>query len=504
MTMANIRNLADIMGPGRPDDQPFLIEVASDDTETTISYGEARAKVRAIARGLRSQGLERGDTVAILAENSLQYVLAYLGIMWAGLVAVPINHRLPADTVAHLLKDCRARLTLVDGERRELAGGAVPMLELEGRGDGSLDGICDPGDMDAVAMEDGEVATILYTSGSTGLPKGVELRHGGYIWVVQHYEHLRESMEGERVLVAAPLFHMNALAFSKVLMWLGGTNVLMRRFTPDGYIRAIGRHRCAAITSVPTMLALALREEEELARTDLNCVRQVITGSSPSSEEFFTRIGSAFPNAAIYNSWGTTEAGPVCFGPHPDGLARPDVALGYPFADVEVKLVDGPSPEEGVLHLRTPALMTGYLNRPEETAKRLKDGWYDTGDVMRRDADGFFYFVGRADDMLVCGGENVYPGEVEKLLERHRDVMQAAVVAVADEIKHQLPVAFVVARPGTRPSADELRQFALDNGPAYAHPRAVWLVDELPLAGTNKIDRKTLTEKAGALFEPRR
>ena len=147
------------------------------------------------------------------------------------------------------------------------------------------------------------------------------------------------------------------------------------------------------------------------------------------------------------------------------------------------------------------ALMTHYHKLPETTAKVMTpDGYYRTGDVFRRDDNGFFYFVGRADDMFQCGGENVYPGEVEKLLGQHPDVAQVCVVPVADEIKYQLPVAFVVPRPGRAPDADALRRYALDNGPAYAHPRAVWFVDELPLAGTNKIDRKVLVERAAAAY----
>jgi acyl-CoA synthetase (AMP-forming)/AMP-acid ligase II len=174
-------------------------------------------------------------------------------------------------------------------------------------------------------------------------------------------------------------------------------------------------------------------------------------------------------------------------------------ALGHPRKGIELRLVGGDA-RQGVLHIRTPALMTGYLNRPADTATRLVDGWYDTGDVMRRDENGFVFFVGRADDMFQCGGENVYPGEVEKLLGQHPDVAQVCVVPVADEIKYQLPVAFVVPKPGTTPSEDALRRFALDNGPAYAHPRAVWFVAELPLAGTNKIDRRTLVERAAAAY----
>jgi acyl-coenzyme A synthetase/AMP-(fatty) acid ligase len=206
-----------------------------------------------------------------------------------------------------------------------------------------------------------------------------------------------------------------------------------------------------------------------------------------------------FPKAETANSWGTTESGPIAFGAHPKGLPKPLGALGYPRKGIEVRFVGGDA-NQGVLHIKTPALMTGYLNREADTGKRLIDGWYDTGDVMRRDENGFVFFVGRADDMFQCGGENVYPGEVEKLLGQHPDVAQVCVVPVADEIKYQLPVAFVVPQPGARPSEDTLRRFALDNGPAYAHPRAVWFVAELPLAGTNKIDRKTLAERAAANF----
>ena len=147
--------------------------------------------------------------------------------------------------------------------------------------------------------------------------------------------------------------------------------------------------------------------------------------------------------------------------------------------------------------------MPGYLNLDRVTAERVRDGWYTTGDLMRRDVDGFFYFIGRADDMFVCGGENVYPGEVEGMLERHPGVAQAAVVPVPDEIKGQIPVAFVVATPGQAISEAELRRYALDHGPAYAHPRAVVVVPEIPVAGTHKVDRHRLIEEATRVIRGR-
>ncbi len=151
--------------------------------------------------------------------------------------------------------------------------------------------------------------------------------------------------------------------------------------------------------------------------------------------------------------------------------------------------------------VQTPALMPEYLNLPEATADRVRDGWYNTGDILRHDENGFFFFVGRADDMFVCGGENVYPGEVEKMLERHPGVAQAAVVPVADALKGQIPIAFVVPAPGETPTPDDLKAFSLREGPAYRHPRAFVLVGELPLAGTHKIDRNTLLERAKAIGE---
>jgi len=182
----------------------------------------------------------------------------------------------------------------------------------------------------------------------------------------------------------------------------------------------------------------------------------------------------------------------------------PDLALGYPRRATEARLVGGPSENDGVLEVRCPAVMEGYANLTDATAKVLRDGWYWTGDVMRRDEDGFYFFVGRADDMFVCSAENIYPGEVEALLERHPAVHQASVVPIADEERGQIPVAFVVLRPGAAASETELRQFALANAPPVQHPRRVFFMPELPLTGTNKIDRRALAQEAGFRVSPPR
>ncbi len=491
----SLKNLAAILDPAAPDGRPLIIQLSPEgDEQLRLSYGEGRQRIAALARGLLNRGLKRGEAVAIVAANSANYLILYMATMAAGLVPVCVNHKLPRETVAHIMKDSAIKLAVADAERAPLVAEVVPTVAIE-----RLDSLLDPGPFTAIDMAPEEVAMVLYTSGSTGLPKGVPLTHGGYIWATGATPEQRPGIEGKKAIIAAPLFHMNGLFSAKMVMINGGTIVLMTAFTARGYIRAIDRLRVDMVTSVPTMLALVMRESEELAKADLSCVSTAVTGSAPSTAEFFEQMHRLFPNAETANSWGTTESGPLGFGPHPDGIAKPLGALGYPRKGIEVKFVGGDE-NQGVLHIRTPALMTGYLNREADTKKRLIDGWYDTGDVMRRDKDGFVFFVGRADDMFQCGGENVYPSEIEKLLNQHPDVAQVCVVPVADEIKYQLPVAFVVPRPGTTLAEDALRRFALDNGPAYAHPRAVWFVTELPLAGTNKIDRKALIERAAANY----
>jgi acyl-CoA synthetase (AMP-forming)/AMP-acid ligase II len=242
------------------------------------------------------------------------------------------------------------------------------------------------------------------------------------------------------------------------------------------------------------MIAMMLREKQTLARTDLGSVEFLRMGSAPVSASLMQAIRQALPRAAVTNAYGTTEAGPVVFGPHPKGLAQPEMSVGYPHSQVELRLVDGGrrDADQGVLEMRCPALMNGYHNRPDVKPPFTEDGFYVTGDVFRRDAEGFHYFIGRTDDMFVSGGENIYPADVERMLERHPDVAQAAVVPIDDEIKGQKPVAFVVRKAGHQLSEDAIKRFALANAPAYAHPRFVWFVEELPLASTNKVDRAAL------------
>jgi acyl-CoA synthetase (AMP-forming)/AMP-acid ligase II len=231
-----------------------------------------------------------------------------------------------------------------------------------------------------------------------------------------------------------------------------------------------------------------------MAQTDFSSVESVRMGSAPVSLSLMHALKRALPHAAVTNAYGTTEAGPVVFAPHPKGLPQPEQSVGYPHPQVQLRLIDeaGKPAAQGVLEMKCPAVMLGYHNRPDVRSPITADGFYVTGDVFRRDAEGFHYFVGRTDDMFVSGGENIFPADVERMLERHPAVSHAAVVPIDDEIKGQKPVAFVILRQGVEASEDEIKRFALANAPAYQHPRSVWFVEELPLASTNKVDRAIL------------
>jgi len=495
--MANLTNLGDLVRRDLDLTNTAIIDLGGEAGPREVTFAALDAAANGVARGLLARGLARGDRVAILSANRSEYLAAYYGIMRAGLVAVPVNHKFPRATIDFIIRDAGAKLTFCDAARRADAPSDLPAICFGSDGGESFDAFLDPGPFTAVMPAADEPAMFLYTSGSTGTPKGVALSHRSHIWVVET-RLAGQDLSPQRFLIAAPLYHMNALALSKLACAGHATVVLLPQFTAASYIEAIGRYRCTWLTAVPPMIAMMLREPDLLAGTDMSSVQFLRMGSAPVSQALMGRIHRLLPQARVTNAYGTTEAGPVVFGPHPDGLPQPEMSVGYPHPKVQVRLADGDNrnADEGVLEMKCPALMLGYHRRPELPRPFTEDGFYITGDVFRRDVQGFHYFVGRTDDMFVSGGENIYPADVERMLERHAGIAQAAVVPVDDDIKGQKPVAFVICKAGASPSEGEIKQFALANAPAYQHPRFVWFVDELPLSSTNKIDRGALRRRA--------
>ena len=502
--MSTFVNLGDLIRRDQDQGKLAVIDLGGDADlgelrPREFSYRALDEAAAGVAGALVARGFVRGERVAILSANRFEYLAAYSGIMRAGLVAVPVNFKFPRATIHFILKDCGARLVFCDAARRADCPDGMTVVQFGDAAEG-FDRFVVDGPFETVRPDPDAPAMFLYTSGSSGVPKGVVLSHRSHIWVAQTRLG-RQDLSRHRYLIAAPLYHMNALALAKLASVGHSTIVLLPQFTARAYIEAIDRYQCTWLTAVPPMLAMMLRETDAMAAADLGSVEFVRMGSAPVSQSLMTALKRAFPKAAITNAYGTTEAGPVVFGPHPEGLPQPEMSVGYAHPLVSLRLVDEnhAAAEQGVLEMKCPAVMSGYHNRPDIKQPITADGFYVTGDVFRRDADGFHYFVGRSDDMFVSGGENIYPADVERMLERHPAIAQAAVIPVEDEIKGTKPVAFVVARPGTLPVEDEIKQFALANAPAYQHPRFVWVLDEMPLASTNKLDRAALKRQAAAL-----
>lgn len=492
------RDLSRSIDSTAPADKTAVIFV--DETgERQLSYGEVNALISAAAERIARDTPMTG-AVGVLAENCPAYFIACMGAARAGVAAVPINQKLKTTGVEYICADADVRVIYCDDANASLAPTSVEVRDIASfeRNDSSrilaeAGGNTRPRDANAL---------IMYTSGSTGRPKGVPITHDGYVWALEQFSFLSEVINGGRVLLAAPLYHMNAQFHILNALSVGGTAVLMARFDAKRFLEVTERHQVGRLTGVPTMFELAMREIEHGVRFDGAHVTSVAMGSAPVSDNLLERLDSAFPNASVSNGYGTTEVGPAIFGLHPDGKLSPPGSIGYPMSGVQIRLDGSQHANQGVLSVKSPMTTRGYLNLPEANAEKFDNGWYVTGDVMRRDDDGFFYFVGRDDDMFVSGGENIYPGAVEAVLDKIDGVLQSAVVPIDDPVKGAVPVAFIVARE----DLDEktIKDAFIARGPAYAHPRFVAFKKSLPLTAVKKIDRRLLSREAIELFAGRR
>lgn len=486
-------------------DRTALAIVATDEqgNETRLTYGALDDLANAVARGLIRRGLNRGDRIALLAANSAEFLAVLLGAQRAGLAVVPVNYKFPRSLSDFVIEDSGAKLVFTDIDRRAQVDNTPDVITFGANGSESFSEFLDHGPFTVITPAADEAALFLYTSGSTGKPKGVVLSHHSHLWVVRT-RLAGSSLRGERYLIAAPMYHMNALALCQLALAGQATLIILPQFKARSYIAAIEQYRPTWLTAVPPMIAMALQEKDLLTRADLTSVQVVRMGSAPVSEALYTAVRRALPQARVVNSYGTTEAGPVTFGAHPDGLVQPDMSIGYAHPDVQVRLINeaGQRSDQGVLHVKSPGIMLGYHNRPDIKTAITHDGYYVTGDVLRRDAQGFYYFIGRNDDMFVCGGENIYPSEVEKVIEALPGVEQACVVPIADEIKGHKPVAFVVLTANSVLNEAAIKAHCLAHAPANQHPRWVWFVNALPIASTNKVDRKRLIQQATHAAHP--
>ena len=463
-----------------------------------ISHAALDARMDCVAAALQHFGMRCGDRLLLAMGNRSEFIEAFFGAMRAGVVPIPLNYGLGTDTIRFIVRDSGARAAIVEcRERIQMIveeAGLTPRIATAPAPDGWQDYETVLGGGSEVIppeISPRQVAFLPYTSGSTGRPKGVMLPHGGMLWGIRAAQRYWPASPDDRALIAGPLFHKNAMRVSvKPKLRVGGSVAILPRFEPCMFLRALAECGCTHAGGVPAMYRLALAERELLAGLRFPRLRSLEMGSAVVGADLIRDVETAF-GAPVHEAYGLTEGGGPLREPV-DGETVPRGSCGLVAPEVEVRLVgeDGrDNPRHGELWVRSPAVLVGYNNRPDLDAERLVDGFLRTGDIFRRDENGFFYFMGRIDDQFSCGGENIYPKEVELLLAQHPDVIDAVVAPVAHAVKGLAPAALVVLREVPGPGEEALRRFALERGPAYAHPRRIFSVAELPLNGAGKVDR---------------
>ena len=480
-------------------------------SDLTFSYAQVDEISGRVASALLGSGLRRGDKVAVQLPNLPQFIFTYFAILKAGLVMVPLNPLLKAPEVAYQLQDSESRILITfEGFTDEAVAGArqagdVPtyVVNLPGhdqRPEGTrhydeLYFADDTGDIEPTDADD--TAVIIYTSGTTGNPKGAELTH------FQMFMNCTVSGElfglrGDDIATAVlPLFHVFGLSsVLNMIVRFGATMVLIPRFEADAVLDAMARHRCTIFTGVPTMYFALL--QADLAGRDLSSLRVCVSGGAPIPGEVIRAFEEKFPGVVILEGYGLTEtASTTTFNFSAE--QRKVLSIGLPIWGVQVRVVDEedkplpPGPENiGEIVIRGHNLMKGYYRNPDATAEAFRGGWFHTGDLAYADEDGYLFVVDRKKDMLIRGGYNVYPREIEEVLFAHPAVAEAAVIGLPDQRLGEEVVAVLVLKPGAQADPDDIIAYSRERLAAYKYPREVIIVADLPKGPTGKILKREL------------
>jgi long-chain acyl-CoA synthetase len=502
-------NLATILRESRKSDPDKPLAYFGDLTFTYAQVDEVSGRV---ATSLLDLGLQRGDKVAVQLPNLPQFLFTYFGILKAGLVMCPLNPLLKAPEVAFYLEDADAKILVTFAMFAEeavkgasQAGGVTTyVVDMPGGGErpqgthhfDELYAGVDTGEIEPTNADD--TAVLLYTSGTTGRPKGAELTHFQLYMNCTVSGGLFGLRDDDIGLAVLPLFHVFGLStVLNVNVRYGGTLVLVPRFETGAVLDAIERHRCTVFTGVPTMYFELLRAD--LMERDVSSLRRGVSGGDAIPGEVIKAFEEKFAGMVILEGYGLSEtASSATFNFNAE--QRKVRSIGKPIWGVEIRIIDtdeqplAPGPQNiGEIVIRGHNVMKGYYKNPEVTAEAFRGGWFHTGDLAYVDEDGYLFIVDRKKDLIIRGGFNVYPREIEDVLYGHLAIAEAAVIGRPDERLGQEVVAVVTLKPGADATSENLIAYCKERLAAYKYPREVRIVDELPKGPTGKIQKKELS-----------
>ena len=489
-------NLAQtILDAGR--EEPDHVAVKLDDAE--MSYRMLDAATARMVGLLRERGVAPGDRVGIMLPNVPYFPVCYYGILRAGAIVVPMNVLLKKREVGYYLSDPEAKLLIAWADFAEAAetgaeeAGAECLLVEPGEFENVI-GAAQPV-TEVADTGDGDTAVILYTSGTTGQPKGAELSNANLARNAEISRGLFGLGADAVVLGALPLFHtFGQTCGMNATLGGGGTLTLIPRFDPAKALEIIERDKVNVFQGVPTMYGAMLHLDGR-GDYDVSTLKVCASGGSAMPMELMRGFEDAF-GCTVLEGYGLSESSPVASFNHP-GRERKPGSIGTPITGVEMKVVDDDGNEVdqgdvGEILIKGHNVMNGYWNREEATAETIIDGWLHTGDIGKVDEDGYFFIVDRKKEMIIRGGYNVYPREIEEVLYEHPDVREAAVLGIPSDEYGEEVAAAVALKDGASTSPDELRSYVKEQVAGYKYPRKVWLVDELPKGPTGKILKREI------------
>jgi len=478
-------------------------EIAIRLNERTLTFAEVDREARVIATGLKELGIAPGQTIAVLIPNVPEFTTTYFGILYAGCTVVPINVLLSAPEITYHLEDSEAKLLIAhpffaESARAGASPADVPVIMSNGEGDDTLEAMATlPPLADLHATLPTDTAVILYTSGTTGKPKGAELTHSNLFLNCSVVVPRLMPVRSDEVMIATlPLFHsFGQTAVQNAAIVAGATITMLPRFTPEDALQIMERDRVTIFAGVPTMFFALLHHEAEREH-DLSALNYCMSGGAPMPVEVMKAFEKKYP-VEIFEGYGLSETSPVASF---NMVGRPRLAgtIGYPVWGTEMRIVDEqdrplPDGEPGEICIRGHHVMKGYLNLPDATKEALRGGWFHSGDIGTRNPEGYFTIVDRKKDMILRGGFNVYPREIEEVLYGHEAIIEVAVIGIPDPEKGEEIKAVIALAPGAELSADDVIAYCKERLAAYKYPRVVEFRDSLPKGSTGKILKRELS-----------